>query len=394
MSPTQFRKKLSDAKILIVEDEEFNLRVISEVLFKEGYKNIIFAKDGLQAFEQLETEKPDLIILDLIMPNMDGYQFCQKARENKKNQDIPILVQTKLLNAEEKLKAYESGATDVIEKPIERVDFAARVRLHLEKKFLISDLKFYHHRLESDLQQATQMQTMLLPKADYIQQAEKRCNIHINSIFEPCAELGGDFWGIDILPNNNLAFYITDFSGHGVTAAINTFRIHTMIKDLMEEVSLEPADFLQYLNNKLCGILTTGQFATMFYGVIDRANNNIKFASAASTTPLLIKNKTSEIIKLEASGNLLGVSRDARYETKTASIENGDRIFVYSDALIETTNRKGEFFGEDRLIYTLSKASVAAKSHQALLNLVKAEFEVFKNGDLTDDLTINVYTIG
>jgi sigma-B regulation protein RsbU (phosphoserine phosphatase) len=146
-----------DCLILVVDDTEFNRTLITAMLHQAGFRRIEHAVDGIDALKKIGDELPDLVILDIVMPGLDGFEVCRHLRADPRFSDLPVLVQTALSNTEDRNKAFQLGTTDLITKPIDRNELLARVRIHLENRVLIQDLQLYRARLESELGMAREM---------------------------------------------------------------------------------------------------------------------------------------------------------------------------------------------------------------------------------------------
>jgi phosphoserine phosphatase RsbU/P len=153
-----------DCLILVVDDTEFNRTLITAMLRQAGFLRIQHAVDGIDALKKIGDELPDLVILDIVMPGLDGFEVCRHLRADPRFSDLPVLVQTALSNTEDRNKAFQLGTTDLITKPIDRNELLARVRIHLENRVLIQDLQLYRARLESELGMAREMYNHLLPQ--------------------------------------------------------------------------------------------------------------------------------------------------------------------------------------------------------------------------------------
>ena len=379
--------KISDAKVLIVDDAEFSREVIGKVFEKNGFSNINFAENGIVALQKTEEIEPDIVLLDLIMPELDGYEYCKRIRTSPKFFTTPILVQSAADRPDEISKAFQAGATDFVSKPINADEVMARSRVHLENKFLMQDLTDYRRRVESELKSAKETQKAILPSDTEITEIQNQYGMDIEKYFEPSSELGGDFWGIKGISHNEVAFYTVDFSGHGVTAALNTFRIHTILQE-QNSFSLPPGVFLSLINSHLNNLLSVGQFATMFYGVLNTNNNTFRYSSAGAPNPIVTDaNGKTKII--DGSGVPLGISKDALYENKEIDFPAGSVLMLYSDALLETRNDKGDFL-QERSFAGILEENKGGESKK-LMQEVLRKFSSHAKDNLIDDLTINIY---
>lgn len=375
----QLFSKLENSHILIVEDVAVNRAIISRILKQRGFKTISIAIDGEEAYEKTLLLKPDLVILDLMLPRMDGYEYCRRIRQNPAFEHLPIVVQTVLSQPEQRSKAFACGASDLVTKPINAYELIARIVLLLEKQSLLNDLREYQDRIQHELSSARSMQHSIMPNQQLIKDLEARYSIKTQSFFQPSSEIGGDLWGIRMISEAECAFYIVDFSGHGITAALNVFRFQAMLQGLMLDMT-DPASVLEKLNKKLKEILSIGQFATMFYAVINTLDDTLHYAAAGSTNPAIIK-KDKSIEWLDGKGLPLGAANGAEYKNHTTTFTEEDGLLLYSDALIETANTEGGYITTENI-----ESCLKAASHPLAFNKIIAEFK--KQNTATDDLTI------
>lgn len=373
------------SKILVVDDVELNRQLIASFLQQEGYENIYFAVDGLDALEKVKIHHPDIIILDLIMPNMDGYQVCRELKCDEQYKDIPILVQTALSEAEERVKAFDAGATDLLTKPVVPIELQARVRVHLQNRFLLKDLQEYHKRIRQDLEVARNMQEALLPNPKDLQEISAQYGLQIVQQYESSDELGGDFWGMHRLDEHRVVLYITDFAGHGISAALNTFRLHSLIAQAPDMSA--PDKYLKNLNKQLYKLLPIEQYATMFYGVIDTQNDVLTYSAAASTAPILGHIGSGEITTLDSTGFLLGVSPDATYEVHETPFKKDDILFLYSDAITESLDLTGKMVGDDGLSAIAKRCLARSKNAEDFFTRFFKIYDARVPKPLADDLT-------
>ncbi|MBK4718560.1 fused response regulator/phosphatase [Azospirillum sp. YIM DDC1] len=333
---------LESARVLVVDDNRVNRHLLQALLERGGVTRIDMAEDGNDALARLDAFRPDLILLDLMMPNLDGFEMCRRLRAIPAWKDLPVLVQSSLNRAEDRAKAFAAGATDYVTKPINAVELLARVRIHLQNRALLHDLQRFHERTESELSLARKMQERLMPSPERLAEVEAAAGVGITAHFAPSSELGGDFWDLRhdaVAPGQGQGqgrtmLYMVDFSGHGVGAALNTFRLHAICQQ-MDVPSLTPGEFLSIVNRRLCALLPNGQFATMLAGVVEPAGNRFVYASAGSTRPMVWAPGDTEPLLGDSAGLPLGLLASAEYEERSLPLPPGGRLFLYSDGAIE-----------------------------------------------------------
>ncbi|WP_339862873.1 SpoIIE family protein phosphatase [Thalassospira alkalitolerans] len=376
-----------DATILIADDTMISREIIASYLRSDGFTNLVFAKDGEDALEQVRKHNPDLIILDIIMPKMDGYAVCKALRADPAYAETPIIAQTALEENEGRTRIFEDGATDLILKPLNKAELIARTRIHLENRLLVKQLQAYQERTQSELELARDMQEMLIPKPEQYRGIGMDYGMTISASFQMSSELGGDMWGLAPIDKDRLGVYIVDFAGHGLGAALNTFRLHSLIWS-EEDRGEDPGTYLEALNRHLKGLLPVGQYATMLYGVIDRAKETFRYASAACTSPVLGNVKTGSTVFLDGSGVPLGVIRDAQYETRELTFTTDNFLLLYSDALIETVLDDGVFLEDDRLLKMVHNIVTETNGSTDLASNLADQFMDRAPVKLHDDFTV------
>ncbi|MDR3373082.1 MAG: SpoIIE family protein phosphatase [Ancalomicrobiaceae bacterium] len=373
----------ADARVLIVDDSATMRRLIAWHLKSVGLTNLDFAEDGIAALAAAEAVPPDLVIADLAMPNMDGFELCRRLRADPRTADVPILIQTGSDEKEDRARSFEVGASDLIAKPIESREMIARVRVHLERRSLINHLQEYQRRMETELTLARSMQHSLLPHPDTIAALKRDLPLDIASTYAPSIDLGGDIWGIAPLHGGRLRIYSADFTGHGVGASLNTFRLHTFIASGAAKAE-DPAAWLAEINEFLCSTLEVGQFATVFAAVIDFAVGEIAYSLAACPPPLLRSGAGAPFRLLSGAGYPVGITRAADYDTVRVPFPPGSMLVMYSDALIETPDPPDAVLSPERLRDLLAETPSAA----AALEMMLAPLRQPHLPPPTDDLTV------
>jgi sigma-B regulation protein RsbU (phosphoserine phosphatase) len=279
---------------------------------------------------------------------MNGFELCQKLRADPKTSEIPVLTQTASTDPDLRAQAFACGASDLLTKPFDPRELLYRVRILLERGRLIDRLSEFQRRMADELRHAAAIQEALLPSEALLEHLKTICPMGVAGHYEASDELGGDIWGIELVGDQRAMIFSADFAGHGLTAALNTMRLHSFVNGGPEK-SRSPAVLLTQLNQFLCDVLPPGQYATMFCGVMDFRESSIEYATAAAPPQLLrgAADRPFEIV--QQPGFPLGVTRDATYENFKAPFAPGATLLLFSDALIETPNHPDEAFTEHSL---------------------------------------------
>lgn len=334
--------EMSQCGILVVEDDFIGRATLVQILKKNGFTRIAEAENGKEGLALLDRFRPSLIICDIQMPEMDGFEFCRRVRSHGDPalSGLPILVETALTQSDEKARVFVSGASDYVGKPVDAVELAARCRVHLERELMTRRLRDFNRRVSEELETARSTQRILIPSPEMIRKTEADYGLCMREHAQSCSELGGDFWSVKPLSRRECAVFIVDFSGHGVNAALNVFRLHTLIHGAHDSAG-DPGAYMSHLNTVLKPLLPVGQFATMLYAVVDVESHTLRYASAAAPAPILYRSGGGGEL-LEASGMLLGAWEGASYPTQQTVFKPGDCLLLYSDALVETPDAQGK----------------------------------------------------
>lgn len=372
------------AHILVVDDDEFISAMAQAYLEHAGFSRIETASDGQTCLDRLRAQPPDIVILDLQMPVVDGLDVLRHMRETPALADVPVLVTTGIDESQQRNEAIRAGANSLISKPFDAPLLIEKTRSLIERQLLVQQLNLYRERVSRELDMAKELQLALLPSDDMIAYVHERYGCRVRSRFRSSSELAGDFWGMQPLNDSQLALYSVDISGHGVAAAANTFRLHEIIQS--EDMhALPPADFLARVNQRFHARIPAGQFATILYGVVDVAQDTFTYASAAAPPPIVGRPDGAPRY-LDNRGMLAGATSRARFNTYQAPLHAGDYLFIYSDALPEASTPEGDLLGDDAPARLLTDA-LADDATDPLPALMEA-FHARTTATPQDDLTL------
>ena len=375
------------AKILVVDDEPRNVKILQIQLKARGYA-VYTAADGLEALDVVEKEMPDLILLDINMPRMDGFEVVKQIRTNEATEFIPIVMITALRDTREnRIKSIEAGADDFIEKPFDSLEVLARVRSLLRIKHYQDTLAKYNARLEEELQMARSIQEILIPQNGVLELSRFR----IASRCCPEMAVGGDFFDVWEVAPNRLGVFISDVMGHGVSAAFVTVFIKTVLAEFQQQIADNPGYLLEILNTRFNDLISSRlfMFATAFCGIIDLDKGELICANAGHSFPFLYNTdrQTYDIIGDKNTGNGLGIWQESVYETMQYPFDLSSKMFLYTDGVYEAKNPQGEEFTVERLQKLVS--SCAEQTAAELIINISEAVDVFTDTcPKEDDLTL------
>lgn len=321
----------NDARVLIVDDLRSSRMLIGSVLKAAGFTNLDYAVDGVDALKKFRENEPDVVVLDIVMPRVDGFEVCHEIRQTFKS-DVPILIQSGVQEGNQRVRAFDEGASDLVSKPINAAELVSRLRLHIERRRMIDRLQRYQTRMEEELQTAEAMQMSLLKSPEELKGLAAPKGAEIEAFYRASHKLGGDLWEAFEVDEDRFGLLMFDLSGHGVSAAINAFRLHMLVNS-HKDLRGDPARWLAQVSADLYRMLPVQHFSTGFYGIYDRRDRSLTYAGAGAPTPVLIRG--NEARQLDGSGVIMGCLPSAEYNNHRLEMQPEDQLCLYSDALYE-----------------------------------------------------------
>ena len=333
--------KLEEKKtVLVVDDAPANLQIVNSIL-KEDYK-IRVATSGAKALVLVKVKPlPDLILLDVVMPEMDGYEVCGILKATPEARDIPVIFLTGKTEADDETKGFEMGAVDYIHKPFLAAVVKARVHTHLMLREAREQLSRQLIAINSELEMARKIQLAILPH-----DIPKIAGLEIAARFVPMGSVAGDFYDFLVVDEKHVGILIADATGHGLPAALIASMLQMALAAQFAQAS-QPACVLAGLNQALYGKFTT-HFVTAAYIFLDIELGAMKYAGAGHPPLLIWRASKRQTAELEENGMVLGLFGDATYGEIDVTMEPGDRVVLYTDGILEASNLSGEMYGADR----------------------------------------------
>ena len=342
MSATPEPTCASQKLILIVDDTPTNIGVISGAL-KDTYKTKI-ATNGEKALALASAEeKPDLILLDIVMPGMDGYEVCSRLKSDPATSEIPVIFLTGQTGAEDETRGFEVGAVDYVHKPFSPAVVKARVRSHILLREARAQLAEQLLALNNELEMARQIQLSILPHS-----IPALPGLEIAARFLPMTSVAGDFYDFIKVDDKHIGILIADVSGHGLPSALIASMLQVALKGQAHHAA-EPAKVLRGLNLALCGKFTQN-FVTAAYIYMDLENHLLRYAGAGHPPVLHWRNSASKTGQVLENGLVLGMVEEAGYEALELTLEPRDRYVLYTDGVVEAADPARELYGTDRFM--------------------------------------------
>ena len=328
--------------ILIVEDNPESLDILRARLTAHNYE-VITAPDGEAGLTMAREREPDLILLDIMMPKMDGIEVCRRIKGDPSLPFMPIIMVTAKADSKDVVAGLEAGGDEYLTKPVDHASLVARVKSMLRIKALHDTVLEQSAQLRVQLETATKIQSLFWPRIPKL-----KVGGHIWAISVPATYVGGDLYDVIPLADDSLLVYVADVSDKGVPAALIMAALSTKIRS-EAQVQSEVGKLLESVNNSMYSLTSEeGFFATIVLARYWPSSGKMQLALGGHLPPLLITD--SDIGTLpQLKGMSLGITPDVHYETEEISLSPGESILFFTDGVVEAENENKDLFGNDRL---------------------------------------------
>jgi len=364
----------SKKTILLVEDNSDMVYLLKNLLGNEY--NLISATNGQEGIDKAEIIRPSLILSDVMMPIMNGFQMTKALKSHHILKNTPVVLLTAMNDLDGKLEGFTQGADDYISKPFQPLELKARLRNLLTKSEFQKERNHRLSQLQKELILARDIQSKLLPT-----ELPTIPGYAFATLYIPLDEVGGDFY--DIYENNGKVYlFLCDVSGHGVPACL----IASMVKMAFQsEVQREKSitKIMQGINKSLISIIGNN-FVTAMIAELNTKDKSILYTTAGHPPFYHVTKK--DIFELSTKGKPLGVFPDAEFKSKKVHPTEGDLLFLYTDGIVESANKEKVLYGEERLENYLKRSKHLEP--QDIIDALKEELKGFLGGEkFEDDIT-------
>lgn len=353
-------------RILVIDDSKLNRAIVKKTLSELNMK-VDEASDGEEGLNALINKKYDLVLVDIIMPKLDGFGFLSKFKDIIGDDFIPVILMTGSDDLNSKIKGLRIGADDFLLKPLNEKELVARVLSLLRLKSVYGELYQKNQQIKKELGIAKRVQQFIIPK-DFTQIRYPR----VFGRYLPIDDIGGDFFDCYQFPDNTIGFLIADVTGHGIPAAL-VMSMAKMIFSIYSSRYETTRELFSSVNEQMTGLMLDTQYITAFFVIYDPSSGTIRYSNAGHTRALYHRASKNGVMALDADGLFIGLSKETIYEEKALPVEPGDTLLLYTDGITEIRNFEGKEFGENRLARFLSgKSSIKGEKFcDMLLNEVK-----------------------
>ncbi len=365
--------------ILIVDDSRTTSTTLSGRLKRTGY-DVHIAESGEEALGMMEVSRFDLVLLDVVLPGIDGLHVLRRIRAQYSQFQLPVIMVSSKDDSSDVVHALRLGANDYVIKPYDLSVVTARAATHVVLHRTARSLEEAHEKLQRDLSAAADIQRSQLPPA-----SPRFTGGTASWLYLPCEKLAGDFLNLFELVEGESAFYLMDVTGHGVPAALLSVAVsRTLLPSLdaacfvtnVQEsvstggsVSLEVApsvEVIERLNRRFTSERDADRLFTILYGTLNAATGQFRYTSAGHPGPIHVPTGGGAV-SLPGAGFPIGLVHPDEpsydYEEHCQDLNPGDRIYLYSDGVIDAENSAGEPFGEGRLLRLLETSRTGSLDH-------------------------------
>jgi sigma-B regulation protein RsbU (phosphoserine phosphatase) len=377
------------ARVLLIDDDA-DIRAVLTLTLRRAGLEVAAAVDGADALDKLAAELPDVIVLDVMMPRMDGFETLRRIRGQPRTAHLPVLMLTAKAQLADRMAGFERGADDYVAKPFEPTELVARVRSLLkrtEQTRLTSPLLEVLGewsgaeglaQLGRDLEAAREIQSRLLPKVP-----ERVAGLEAAALLYPSSVLSGDFF--DLVPmGDRIGLVVGDVSGKGVSAALLMIMVRTLLREIARGVE-EPAAVLSRLNGSLCREMPPAMFVTVVLVALDPTEpGRLILANGGHPPPVLVRGGSPSALAVD--GMMIGAFTDATFDQVETELAPGDACVIFTDGAVEGGKRPARHGGMERL-FEILKAEDSG-SAAALARAVADDARRRVETGLRDDLTV------
>ena len=347
MSPTSTEPsaQVAPQTVLIIDDEPTARVALAARLKRLGYR-VLQADDGQAGLDMLRCERPDLTILDWMMPEMDGPSFCEVVRQDPALQSSQILMMTSNDQPEQIAEGLARGADDFLSKAASKYEITARVQAGIKRlEDVTAEIRRKQETLERELQSAARYVESLLPVSGTIGPG-----VEMVRVYRPSLGLGGDLFNVVPWNNDLLGLYLLDASGHGVSPALRSASFATFLRreSLVRHVGSSDPGAILTEANKHFPLTENGHYFTIVFANLDIRSQTLSYATAGHSAVFLHR-QSGEICWIAKPNLPLGFDSSTVYGTDVIAIEPGDRLYLLSDGLYEVPDATGNLWGQDRL---------------------------------------------
>lgn len=375
-------------RILIVDDESLNRFMLKHMLEQQGYNDCFEAENGEQALEVAKDIDPDLVLLDVIMPGLSGYDVAPKLKAMAGEAYLPIIFITSLEDQESLVRCLEVGGDDFASKPFDKVILAAKIRAHGRIRSLSKHIEQQNQELRFHQANVDHQHGIVEHIFSNAVVNRKDVEQYFDFKVSPAEDFNGDVFLCESSPKGGVYFLIGDFTGHGLASAIGALPV-TRAFQAMARKGLSVAEMAVTLNNTLLKLLPPDMFFAAAIVEVSTEGNRFTIWNGG-LPPMLLKSTDGRLVRRFAARHMaLGILEEHEFESHCDVYEaaEGDQLMVYSDGIMEITNREGKMLDEEGVTewFFASRDVTASSLYSRALQYLDGEKPA-------DDITVAIFT--
>jgi len=371
--------------ILVADDSDADRMILETILRKEGHQ-VCSAKNGLEAVALFKEKHPDIVLLDALMPELDGFDAARQIKQLAGDELVPIIFLTSLQDTESLVHCLDAGGDDFLSKPYNRVILKAKIKSFNRMRGLHATMLSQRDQLAQHHMRLLQEQTVAKQVFDNVAHSGCLSARNVRYFLSSLAVFNGDIMVAAIRPNGNMIVLLGDFTGHGLPAAIGAMPLASTFYGMVAKGFSMP-DVLREVNKKLKSILPVGLFCCATILDLNFRRNRVKVWNGGLPAGIIYRKKDASLIHLRSSHLPLGVLADKNFkdDIQIYDLDAGDKIFMWSDGIHEARNLAGDMFGEERLHSIFANNKNPDTIFDEILGGVKA---FVGGGEQDDDLSM------
>lgn len=377
-------------KILIVDDTAVNIKVIEMFLKPRGY-DVVTAEDGQIAIEKYISEKPDIILMDVMMPNVDGYDATIAIRGLAGDTWVPIIFLSAKANPEDQVKGIDIGGDDYLTKPVNlsllEAKLSAMIRIVDMQKELAAThetLQRYYSQAEQELELAKKLMQNMTGNSE--ESFDDFTHVYSNAL----EDINGDITISYRTKNDDLYLLVADATGHGLAAAISQIPLTQTFYQMAEE-GYSISAIASKINQTLKKLLPSDRFVTATIAFISAEKQFIELWNGSNPPPMFFDSNGNILRCFERKNFALGIVDSRVLDTKTEVYlwpEKGE-LLMFTDGITDLVNEKGELFGSEGVIEGMAKLKGGDRSKKIGFDLVIDHANDFvRLGKRGDDISL------
>lgn len=372
-------------KVLVADDNESDRMILSTIIRKQGY-DVHLASNGKEALEIFEQQRPQIVLLDAIMPEMDGMEAARWIKKSAGDDFIPVLFLTSLQDVNSLADCLDAGGDDFLSKPYSQVILKAKLNAFLRMRSMHSLMQAQRDEISKHNQHL--MHEQKVAKAVFDNVAHSGCldSPNIKYMLSPMAMFNGDVLLAAVKPSGGMHILLGDFTGHGLPAAIGAMPMAEIFY-YMTSKGFGITDIIAEINMKLKSILPVGVFCCSCMVDFSFDKQIIRVWSGGLPDSYLYHSDSKQITRIESKHLPLGIrsADDFSGELQVLEMAKGDRLFICSDGISEALNKAGEMFGEQRMIDAMNSSE---EDDEIFLNIQNEVTSFMDDSKRDDDITL------